>query len=80
MEPVDALLFEGVVRVKLRGEEHSVSAQDVCKELGITGEGFWVAESSLRDLGLLHLTGLGGRLSPYGLAFWKACNPQSLEC
>jgi hypothetical protein len=78
MEPVDALLFEGIAQAKLRVPQQRVSTLYVGKELGITGEEFSVAMSALHRLDLLGSTGLGVTLSQYGLAFWKACSPQGL--
>jgi hypothetical protein len=79
MEPVDALLFEGIQQAKLVAQ-HIVMPVEVGRVLGITGEDLSVANSALHRLDLLESsTGLGATLSQYGLAFWKACNPQSLD-
>jgi hypothetical protein len=75
MEPSDARLFDAIVRAKLASPSGRVIPVDIGTEVGITGEDLVVSRNALDTLGLLEFGFEGARPTPYGIMFWRACNP-----
>jgi hypothetical protein len=76
MEPEDALLFRAAVAATDTSAIQRERQGAVAESVGLEGPGAQVAWQSLHRLGLLDQRGLGTKnITPYGMEFWRACNP-----
>ena len=80
LEPPDALLFDVVVRHTQSVGSNRFDMIRVAYEKGITGNDLIVSIEALERLKLVHSPyGDQSRsVTPYGMTFWEACNPQSI--
>lgn len=77
MEPSDARLFDAFLQNNLASPGHWFHLINVGAQAGITDEDLIVSGDALKVLGLLESEPGGHtRSTQYGVAFWKACNPQ----
>jgi hypothetical protein len=75
MEPSDARLFDAIVLARLASPSGRVMPVEIGTQVGITGEDLAVSRNALDSLGLLEFGLEGARPTPYGIMFWRACNP-----
>jgi hypothetical protein len=77
MEPLDAVLFDAIIRSKKGKQGGRVDASLVGGQAGIHGDERTVSVIALEKLGLIVFSPYDGLhdVKPYGQAFWEACSP-----
>jgi hypothetical protein len=77
MEPLDAVLFDAIIRSKKNKPGGRVDANLVGGQAGIHGDERTVSVIALEKLGLIIFSPHDGLhdVKPYGQAFWEACSP-----
>ena len=77
MEPLDAVLFDAIIRSKKDKQGGRIDANLVGGQAGIYGDERTVSVIALEKLGLIIFTPYDGLhdVKPYGQAFWEACCP-----
>lgn len=77
MEPLDAVLFDAIMRSKKDKQGGRIDANLVGGKAGIHGDERTVSIIALEKLGLIIVTPWDGlhAVEPYGQAFWEACCP-----
>ena len=83
LEPPDVMLFDAGVRQARSAGSNRFDMTPIAEKKGITGDDRTVSTEALERLNLIQFSSMSmdghHRITPYGRAFWEACNPQKSD-
>jgi len=83
LEPPDVMLFDAGVRQARSAGSNRFDMTPIAEKKGITDDDRTVSTDALERLTLIQFASMSNdghyRITPYGRAFWEACNPQKSD-
>jgi hypothetical protein len=83
LEPPDVMLFDAGVRQARSAGSNRFDIRPIAEKKGITDDDRTVSTDALERLNLIQFASMSNdghyRITPYGRAFWEACNPQKSD-